>query len=576
MSSGYASILATSNSWREIDMNATTALPRRSVVPAVGLILLLAILGLLVAVPLGTILLQSVSDGDGPTFGLTGRHIVTVVSGKVFWVALLNTIAVGGGAACVATVLGTLFAWIFTLTDTFGRAVLEQISQMPIFIPPFVGAVAWALLFAPRVGGANRLLAVAGVPWQFDIYTLLGMVWVIGIYLAPYVMMIVAAALRSVDPSLEEAAQVAGLSRVQTALRITAPLLSPAILSGAVLAFTIAVGLFGTPVVLGWSRQILLLTSRIWIGTQAVPPDYGITAVLSFYLILLSTLATAAQKCLLADRNFVTVTGKGFRPRLIRLGPWGLVTLSIAVLYVVLTIVAPLLVLLAAALSTYTWSGQYSVDNLWVALDSQDVWLTMKTSLIISIISATLATALGLVVSWVTVRTRLRGRQLLEYLILLPISVPGIAFGIGVMLTWVGVPLAVYGTALIIMIAFIGRFTGYAVRSISASLVQLHPELEESARVFGYGPLRTLARITLPLILPSVLAGWLLLFSFFMTELSMVVVLYAASSRMFSVLTFEVWNVGDFSRLAALALLQTSIGLGLAVLLKSVFGEKAI
>jgi iron(III) transport system permease protein len=200
----------------------------------------------------------------------------------------------------------------------------------------------------------------------------------------------------------------------------------------------------------------------------------------------------------------------------------------------------------------------------------------MKTSVLISTAAATLATALGLAVSWIVSRTRLPGRRLLEYVVLLPISVPGLAFGVGVMLVWIDVPFAVYGTALIIMLAFIGRFTAYAVRSVSSSLVQLHPELEESARVLGCGPGRTFVRITLPLILPSVLASWLFLFSFFMTELSMVILLYSESSRMFSILSFEVWNVGDFSRLAALSLLQTAIGLALAITLKVIFHDKAM
>jgi iron(III) transport system permease protein len=545
-------------------------------VPALlGGALIVAILIVLVAAPLGNILLQAISAPSGTAFSLTARNLERVLSEEIYWTALANTLLVGGGAALGATVIGTALAWIFVRTDTPGRGVLEQISQIPIFIPPFVGAVAWALLFAPRVGAGNRILAAIGVPLQFDIYTRVGMLLVMSIYLAPYVMMMVAAAMRGVDPSLEEAAQVSGLSRWRTALQVTVPLLSPAILSGAVIAFTIAVGLFGTPVVIGWSRQILLLTSRIWISTQAVPPDYGVTAVLSLYLILLSILATAAQRHVLANRSFITITGKGYRPRPINLGPWMFITLAVAVIYVVLTILAPLVVLIAAALSTYTWSGRYSLDNVWTALDSEDVWLTLKNSLYISIVSATLATVIGIAISWIVNRTRFKARRLLEYFVLLPIAVPGIAFGIGVMLTWINSSLPVYGTALIIMFAFVGRFTAYAVRSISSSLVQLHPELEESARIFGYGPFRTFARISLPLILPSVLAGWVLLFSFFITELSMVILLYSASNRMFSVLAFEIWNVGDFSKLAALSLLQTLIGLTLAIVLKSVFRNTA-
>jgi iron(III) transport system permease protein len=543
---------------------------------AIGLALLVAIVAVLVLVPLVMILLRAVFDSERGVWAPTARHVVAVLTGAIYWQALASTILVAAVAAALATALGTALAWIFVRTTTFGRAVLEQIAQMPIFIPPFVGAVAWALLLAPRVGAINRILAMIGIPLEIDVYTHGGMAWVMGIYLAPYVMMIVAAALRSIDPSLEEAAQVFGLGKLQTALRITAPLIAPAILSGAVLAFTIAVGLFGTPVVLGWSRQILLLTSRIWIGSQATPPDYGTMAVLSVWLIVLSLAATAAQRYALAGKSYITVTGKGFRPRPVELGVWRALTLAVALVYVILAIAAPLVVLVAAALSAYTWSGHYSLANLRVALGSDDVWSTMQTSVILSAAAATLAVALGLAIAWVTSRTRLPGRQALEYLVLLPISVPGIAFGVGVMFEWIDLSVAVYGTALIILFAFVGRFTSYAVRSISASLVQLHPELEESARVFGYGPLRTFARITFPLILPSVLASWILLFSFFMTELSMVILLYSESSRMFSVLSFEVWNVGDFSRLAALSLLQTSIGLALAVALKAVFGQRAV
>ena len=182
-----------------------------------------------------------------------------------------------------------------------------------------------------------------------------------GIYLAPYVMMIVAAAMRSIDPSLEEAAQVAGLEPRETRCASPLPLLSPAILSGAVLAFTIAIGLFGTPVVLGWSRQILLLTSRIWIGTQAVPPEYGVTAVLSLYLIRLSIIAMAAQRYVLAGRSFVTVSGKGFRAAARSPRPLGCAHARARNSLRRPHHLAPLLVLLAAAMSTYTWSGQYSL-----------------------------------------------------------------------------------------------------------------------------------------------------------------------------------------------------------------------
>ena len=538
---------------------------------------LLAVLVLaLVVSPLAAILYRAFVDVRAGSTVLTGANFVRVLSDSIYWSALLNTLIVSCAAALIATVFGSSLAWMLVRTNTPCRTVLERVCEMPIFVPPFVGAVAWALLFAPRIGVFNRILLQLGMGFQLDVYSLTGMACVIGIYLAPYAMLIVASALRGMDPSLEEAARVCGLGTGAAVLRVTLPLLAPALTSSLVLSFTIAIGLFGTPIVLGWSRQILLLTSRIWISAQTVPPDYGAMAVLSFYLIAISTIAIGLQRAVLAGRSFTTITGKGFRPRLIDLGPWRWATFAVTALYIVLTILAPVAVLLAAALSSYTWSNHYSLDNLVQSLSSDDVWSTMRNSVLISLFSATVATAIGLGIAWLVVRTRIAAREVIEYLVLLPISIPGIAFGVGVMLVWIRAPVPVYGTALIIVLAFVGRFTAYAVRSISASLIQVHPELEESARVFGLGPVRAFMHVTLPLIVPSIVAGWLLLFSFYMTELSMVVLLYSAGSRTFSVLSFEVWNVGDFSRLAAFSLLQLLIGLLLTSIIKAFFRDRIV
>jgi len=537
----------------------------------VAVVLVCCVVAVLVIAPLCAVLYRAVFDADAVMPSLTSRYLVEVLGKRIYWDALANTLLVSGGAALLATLLGVSFAWIFERTDTWMRGVLQWISQLPIFIPPFVGAVAWALLAAPRSGVMNHLLAALDLPGVLNVYSRWGMLIVIGLYLAPYVMMIVAAALRSMDPSLEEAAQVCGLTPSQTMRRITIPLLTPAVLSGAVLSFTIAIGLFGTPVVLGWSRQILMLTSRIWIGAQEVPPNYGVMAVLSIYLLALSSFTTWLQRMLIGRRVYTTVSGKGFRPRVVELRGWRWATCALAALYVLATILAPIAILIAAALSRYTWSGSYSLSTALGYLQSDDVWFTLQNSVVISVLSASIATLIGIVIAWIVVRTRLRGRGVLEYVVLLPISMPGIAFGVGMLLFWINMPLSIYGTTLIIVFAFVGRFTAYAVRSVSASLIQVHPELEESARVCGYGPLRTFTRITLPLIRASVVAAWLLLFSFFMTELSMVVILYTAQDRTFSVLSFEAWNVGDFSRLASYSLLQMAVGIVFMAILKTCF-----
>src|SRR5262249_7644696 len=208
------------------------------------------------------------------------------------------------GATAIACAAGVPMAWLFARTDMPAKGFLERLATIPIFIPPFVGAVAWILLAAPRIGAFNHPFRTLFGGEPFNVYTLAGMAWVIGIYRAPYVMMTVAAALRSMDPSLEEAAQVAGLSRLRTATAVTLPLVAPAILSAAVLAFVITIGLFGTPVVIGWARQLYFVTSRIYLASQEVPPALSVMAILALYLIVLSLLATMLQRWLLKGRSF--------------------------------------------------------------------------------------------------------------------------------------------------------------------------------------------------------------------------------------------------------------------------------
>ena len=530
----------------------------------------------LVIAPLLIIVVRSVVLFEPGGWVLTVQHFARVLGSSIYWVALANTIVISLGATMLASAFGVPLGWLYARADLPGRGVLEQLSQLPIFIPPFVGAVAWILLGAPRIGFLNAALRSVDLPEVFDVYTHSGMAWVIGLYLAPYVMMIVAGALRSMDPSLEEAGRVGGLSSFETVRKITLPLVAPAILSSAVLAFSIAIGLFGTPVVLGWSRQILVLTSRIWVASQAVPSDYGVMAVLAVYLMALSTIAMAIQRRLLGKRTFVTVTGKGFRAKDVALGGWRWPLAGLAGLYVLLTVLAPIAVLTGAAASTYVWSGKFTLANVNGMMGSSDVWFTLYNSVWISICSATIATILGIAIAYLSARTRIAGRQILEYVVLLPVSVPGIAFGVGVMFLWLNIPAGVYGTAWIIVLAFVGRFTAYAVRSISANLVQVHPELEESARVAGYGWARTFLRITLPLVGPGILAGWVLLFSFFMTELSMVILLYTTDTRTFSLLSFEVWNVGDLAQLSALSLLQLLIGVSVTLLARYVVPQRTL
>jgi iron(III) transport system permease protein len=539
------------------------SIPSRVMAQTGWLGLFCIVLAVLVAMPLVALMLRGFlgTDSDGRLM-LTLEAFRVVLAEGGYWMAMWNTFVVSIGTMLVAALMGVLLAWCLVRTNVPWSGLLEQLAAMPIFIPPFIGAFAWVLIGAPRIGLANLPFTQAGLAQPFDIYTYAGITWTMGIYIAPYVMMIVAAALRNMDPSLEEAAQVSGLSRLRTMLTITLPVVAPSILSGAVLAFVIGIGLFGTPVLLGMTKEIYLVTTRIYLELQQYPPSYGIVAVLSLYLMLLSVVANLLQRWVLRGRSFVTVTGKGFRPRIIKLGLSRFAVAGGIWLYLVLTVIAPVAVITVAAVSTYTWSGVFTWAHLAFLWESPDVAATLWNSVLITIIAATATTILGLAVSWITTRTRMMGRGLIEDLVLLPMSVPSLAFALGVSFFWLWMPWSVYGTVWIIVIGLVGRYVSYSVRAITSSLVQLHPELEESARVCGYGWLQTMRRITLPLAMPAIISSWVMVYSIFISELSMVLPLYTADTRTISILSFDTWAVGQFPQVASLSLLQLVLGVG--------------
>ncbi|WP_439498166.1 ABC transporter permease [Bosea sp. (in: a-proteobacteria)] len=534
------------------------------------LALLFAVLAVLVVLPLLALILRGFVAVEGGQTSASLASFYKVLGDLSYWVAMGNTLVISIGSMLLATLIGTLLAWCLVRTNVPHRQFLEKAASMPIFIPPFIGAFAWILIGAPRIGLLNAPFSWLGLGQPFNIYTYVGIIWVMGIYIAPYVMMIVAGALRNMDPSLEEAGQVAGLSRLRTMRVITLPVVAPAILSGAVLAFVVGIGLFGTPVLLGMAREIYLVTSRIYLELQQFPPDAGIVAVLAIYLMLLSVLANAIQRRMLRGRSFVTLTGKGFQTRLVRLGPSRHLVATGVWLYLVLTVFAPVALIAAAALSTYAWSGTFTWNHIRFLWETVDVRTTLFNSLFITIVAATATTALGILIAWVTTRSRLAGRQLIEDVVLLPMSVPSLAFALGVFFFWLWIPWGVYGTVWIIIIALIGRYSSYSVRSISSSLIQVHPELEESARICGLGWGATLRRITLPLVLPSIVSSWVMVYSIFVSELSIVLPLYTAETRTLSILSFDTWSIGQFSQVASLSLLQLLMGVGVMVAVGSI------
>jgi iron(III) transport system permease protein len=519
----------------------------------------LLLLAYLILFPSVVLMLESVRDSAGRW---TLAWYVQVYSTAGNYQALVNSLILGAGSAAFATLLGTLLAWIVVRTDTPFRGLLEVAALVPFICPPFIGALAWTLLGSPNAGLLNQWARkLLGIERLVNIYSLGGMVLVIGLYTAPFVLLIVGGALRSMDASMEEASMMAGAGQAATTALVTLPMVAPAILAGAFLAFVLALEQFGVPAVLGLPARIPVLTTKIWTTISEYPPQYGQGAALCVVLLVLTVVGVVLQRQLLRRRRFTTVTGKGARPRLVRLGGLRWLTLGLGLLYLMAAMVLPMgTLILASFRSVWTqqivWS-QLTLNNYgYILLKYPLSRLAMTNSILLGVGGATLGILLAAIVSFLVLRARLPGHRTLEQVAMLPLAFPGTVLAYGMLRAWIQPPLVLYGTMWILLAAYIGRYLPYGVQSTSSNLAQIHPELEESSLMSGASWLATFRCITIPLLRSGILAGWILLFVSFLRELSASVLLYTPKQVVLSVALFDLWASGDIGYLAALSVLM--------------------
>ncbi|MCG8545321.1 MAG: iron ABC transporter permease [Alphaproteobacteria bacterium] len=489
--------------------------------------------------------------------------------------AILNTLIIAGGAALIATVFGTFLAWAVVRTDVPGRRIMEAASIIPFISTPFIGALAWILLASPQTGLINQFwrFAFGATDPLINIYGVWGIVMVEALYEMPYVFLIVAGALRSMDPTLEEASLSSGAGVWRTTWRVTLPLVLPAILGSALLVFVLAAEQFGVPAVLGTPAKIRVLTTSIW-DTQSVhPPKHGLGASLCVTLLIITMVGLWLQRRLIGARSYTTVGGKGARPRRISLGPLRWVVLAVCAAYLLLAVVLPYATIFFSSIRSiwthdFRWQ-QLTLENYhWVLFEYPITQRALFNSLFLAVVGATVCIIFCAVVSFLSLRTRLPGRKALDYLSMLPMAFPGIVLAVGLLNAWITPPLVLYGTVWILFVAYITRYFPYGVRSTSATLVQIHPELEESSLISGANWFQTFRRVTLPLLKPGIVSGWILLFVSFTRELSASVLLYSPGNEVISVAIYDMWEQGDFHPLSALAFIQIAIALVMLALVK--------
>ena len=544
---------------------------RRGAIAGVWVVLLLAILGFLVVYPVLTLLLGALTDTNPVVEGLSLRHLsvanfLTVVANPNVADALANTLLACGGGTAIAVVIGLLFSWIVVRTNTPFRGFIAATSILPLFAPPLVAGVAWSILGSPKTGLINTAFKWAGLDWHVDFYSMSGLVFVFGIYYAPYVYMFTSSALRNMDPSLEEAAEISGASAFATLFSVTFPLIMPAIVSGMLLSFIVMLGIYGVPAVLGAPANINVLTTYIFKLTNWSPPLYNTAAAVAIILMVVTGALVFLQQKVLSGRSYTTVAGKAFRPRTLDLGRWRWFTFSLGLIYLLIVVVLPMLALIVAAFRKFMFIRdiaslfdlrQYSLVHFNAIFDNPLTIRSIYNAVEVGLITAVVGGALAFAIGYTVHRTHVPGRRLIDLIATLPVAIPGLVIGVAYLWAWIGIPGGLYGTIWILALAFIARFMPDTVKALSTSFLQIHRELEEAAWVCGKGMLTTIASIVLPLARPGVIASMTLLFVLAIRELGSSLFLYTSNTMVMSVLLLDYYEGGNIGKTAAFSLVQT-------------------
>jgi iron(III) transport system permease protein len=544
---------------------------RRGVLAGAWVTLLLAILGFLVIYPVLTLLLGALTDTNPVVEGLSLRHLsianfLTVLSNPNVAEALFNTLVACGGGTVIAVAIGLLFSWIVVRTNTPFKGLIAAASILPLFAPPLVAGVAWSILGSPKTGLINTVFKWAGLDWHVNLYSLSGLVFVFGIYYAPYVYMFTSSALRNMDPSLEEAAEISGASAFATVFSVTFPLIMPAIVSGMLLSFIVMLGIYGIPAVLGAPANINVLTTYIFKLTNWSPPLYNTAAAVAIILMVVTGFLVFLQQKVLSGRSYTTVAGKAFRPRSLDLGPWRWLTFALGLIYLLVVVILPMLALIVAAFRRFMFirdaaalfdMRQYSLMHFNSIFDNPLTLNSIYNAVEVGIITAIVGGALAFAIGYTIHRTNLPGRRSIDLIATVPVAIPGLVIGVAYLWAWIGVPGGLYGTIWILALAFIARFMPDTVKALSTSFLQIHRELEEAAWVCGKGTLATIGTIVLPLARPGVIASMTLLFVLAIRELGSSLFLYTSNTMVMSVLLLDYYEGGNIGKTAAFSLVQT-------------------
>jgi iron(III) transport system permease protein len=477
---------------------------------------------------------------------------------------LLNTLTVSVAATVMALVFGFVMAWILTRTNVPGRDLFEQLMAVPYYLTPLLGALAWSLLGAPESGFINQVWrALGGNGYLIDINTAYGIAWVMALFEGSVAFVMIAAVMKSMDPALEEASQVMGASRLRTMLRITLPLVVPGVLGAAIFVFAEMLGSFAAALVLGLPSRYYVITTAIYQLVQQYPPKIQIAAAMGVSLFAVMFFMLFLYRRIVMAGSYVTITGKAFRPRVADVGRLRYVLLGVCLLYLLAAVGLPLVTLLYASLQkiavAFPTAENWTLENFRVAMTMNAVRSALANSLLLAFGTATIGVVLMGLLAWLIYRSRLPGSGLIEYVVMFPQAVPRLVFAFGLMWAWLVFPIPIYGTLWLLLLAYLTVFLPLGVRTIAGVMLQIDKSLEECAQMCGASWAFRIRTVTIPLLLPGLVAAWLLLFIASVRELGASILLMGPHSKVITPSIVESWFSTSSELTAALALIQTLV-----------------
>lgn len=539
--------------------------------------LVIAIVAFLVLVPLAMLLWSSVRSGrpglPGGTF--TFSNYKNAYGSLNTYITIGRSFYFSGAVTAYSLLIGGLFAWLIERTNMPGRKISYSLMLSPMAIPRMLFGIAWVLLLSSRIGLINKATEQLFGFQVLNIYSMAGMILAQTLLEVPTAFLMVLGTLRSMDPSLEEAAYVSGSNNLSTLYRVTLPLMAPSLLAAAIYLFVVNIEVFEIPGIIGLPAGIKLFSTAIYTSaTVSVPPNYGLANTYAVtFLVVSAVLIICYERATRHSARYSTITGKGFRPKLIDLGRWKYAASTVFFLFFLVTILLPVIVLLYSSLMPFyevpsaTALSKLSFAN-YIRL-AKAPWLgrVLTNTFIVMVAAPSLCVFLAALIAWTVHRTRIspRWKRLVDILSFLPSAFPSIVIALAVLLLSLNLKvIPLYGTVWIIVLAFIIRYLPNATRTISAAVIQVHKELEESAQVCKATELASFLSITLPLIAPSFINAWIWVAMQSTRALSAALILFSATNEVLSTRIWEMWSGGDITAVSALAVIMTLMLLGIS------------